>query len=299
MNRIRLLGAVSAGLSLIVVAVALAAPTRTAQLSTATPVFEWDGGPITGTGLVDVSTDDTLVKLAEPGDILIKLTKFADQGGMPDFDIYLYAADANGDPTGSAIGSAEETDNEQETLSVKKLKAGSYVIEVAAFLTVEGTFHGKATLVTSAGSGPTGPSGPSGPSGPTGPTGTVTPTPTATVGPGVDQTPDAAIAKAGKKGFSGTATDDKGVAKVQIAVQRKKGAKCTQLKKPGKFVKQAKCDAPSRYLTAKGTTKWSYKFKKGKRLKKGRYTVFARATDNAGQVQAGYTPANKRAFKVR
>jgi hypothetical protein len=65
----------------------------------------------------------------------------------------------------------------------------------------------------------------------------------------------------------------------------------------GKFVKQAKCDAPTTWLLAKGTTKWSYKLKK--KLKKGGYTVFARATDGAGQVQAGFTPANKRAFKVK
>ena len=36
-----------------------------------------------------------------------------------------------------------------------------------------------------------------------------------------------------------------------------------------------------------------------KKLKKGSYTVFAQAVDSAGQKQAGFSAANKRAFKVR
>jgi hypothetical protein len=55
--------------------------------------------------------------------------------------------------------------------------------------------------------------------------------------------------------------------------------------------------APTSFIAAKGTTKWSYKLRK--KLAKGSYTLFARATDSAGQAQAGFTPANKRAFKVR
>jgi hypothetical protein len=87
------------------------------------------------------------------------------------------------------------------------------------------------------------------------------------------------------------------VSRVEIALQLKKGKKCKQMKKSGRFAKQAKCDAPTSWLKAKGTTKWSFKLKK--KLKKGNYTVFARATDSAGQVQAGFTPANKRKFKVK
>jgi hypothetical protein len=132
------------------------------------------------------------------------------------------------------------------------------------------------------------------------PSTTPTGTPAAGTTPGAtDQTPDTKISKvsAKKRTFAGTATDDKGVRKVEVALQLTKGKKCTQMTKSGKFVKEAKCGAPSSWLAAKGTTTWSYKFKK--KLKKGSYTVLARATDSAGQVQAGFTPANMKAFKVK
>jgi hypothetical protein len=294
--RTRRLAVASAGLSLTIGAVALAAPDRSTDLGGSKTTYEWDGTASGGDAGVNSDVDDTQVKLSEGGTLAINLSKFTEATGLTgaDFDIRLYKADANGDPTGDALGEAITSDSEKESLTVKNLKAGAYVIEVNGYLTFQGTFHGKATFSGTGGgtatpgpSGPTGPSGPSGPSGPTGPVGTT------------DATPDATVKKPAKKPkkFAGTATDDKGVAKVQIALQSKKGKKCKQLKKSGKFAKLAKCDAPTSWLLAKGTTKWSFKLKR--KLKKGSYTVFARATDSAGQVQAGFTPANKRKFKVK
>jgi hypothetical protein len=287
----RRLAVASAALSLTTGAVALAAPDRTTELS-GTQTYEWDGGPLTGAP-IDLQCDHTGIKVKEVGNLLISLSNFQEPTGVAgaDFDIYLYKADAAGDPDGDPIGTADTSDTEKESLSVKNLKTGAYSIEVCAYQTVNGTFHGKAAFAGLSGgsgpSGPTGPSGPSGPSGPTGPAGTT------------DLTPDAKVKKPAKKPkkFSGTASDDKGVTKVEIALQSKKGAKCKQMVKSGKFVKEAKCEAPTKWLKAKGTTKWSYKLKK--KLAKGSYTVFARATDTAGQVQAGFTPANRRSFKVK
>ena len=285
----RALAAATACSFLTVAAVALAAPDRSAELTSAAPAFEWDGGPLSGAVLgVDAGTDNTQVNLPEGGSLTVKLTDFQDAPGAgADFDIRLYVADAAGDPEGEAIGEAIEASSDSETLSVKNLKPGSYVVVVNAFATVEGTFHGKATVSVPAGSGAT-----------------PAPSPTATATPpatpiAADQTPDAKLGKIARKprSFAGTASDDKGVKKVEIALQLKKGSSCTQLTRRGTFAKQAKCDAPTTWLAAKGTTKWSYKLRRA--LKKGSYTVFARATDSAGQVQAGFTPANKRSFKVR
>ncbi|HVL94906.1 MAG TPA: hypothetical protein VM266_03520 [Solirubrobacteraceae bacterium] len=291
----RTLGALTAVLFAGSAAVALAAPDRSTELTTANPTFEWDGGPLTGLILgVDDDRDDTLVKLPGGGNLAIKLTDFEDDGGEPDFDIRLYVADAEGDPQGEPLGEAITADTEQESLSVKGLSPGSYVIEVNAFLTFNGTFHGKVTA-----SGGSGAGGDGGTADPTPPGGEPTPAPGTPPTGGSDETPDAKIGKIARKpkSFSGTASDDKGVSKVEVAVQLKKGKKCRQMTRKGTFVKLAKCDAPTSWLAAKGTTKWSYKLRK--KLKKGSYTLFARATDSAGQQQAGFTSDNKKAFKVR
>jgi hypothetical protein len=268
MHRSRLLATTSAALSLTIGAVALAAPDRTAELSGATATYEWDGGPLSGTVLgLDTDRDDTLLKLKEGGNVAISLSNFSEPTGTgADFDIRVYKADAEGNADGEALGEGIEADTEKELLTVKNLKPGAYVVEVNAFATVNGTFHGKATYS----------------------------------GTGLaDLAPDARVNKPKRapKKFTGTASDDTLVTKVEIALQAKKGRRCKQLLRSGRFGKQAKCDAPTSWMAAKGTTAWSFKLKK--KLARGSYTLFARATDNAGQVQAGFTPANKRTFKVR
>jgi hypothetical protein len=87
------------------------------------------------------------------------------------------------------------------------------------------------------------------------------------------------------KSISGTAADNSAVTKVEIAVVKGKGSSCQSMTSSGKFTK-AKCSAP-KFLAAKGTTKWSYKLKK--KLKKGTYLVFVRATDDGGATQTSKT----------
>jgi DNA-binding beta-propeller fold protein YncE len=113
--------------------------------------------------------------------------------------------------------------------------------------------------------------------------------------------------------FTGTASDSDGeVTKVQIAVvqatggahvarvakatkhRRKPHPACRQLSSKGTLsasnAKKGKC-APTVWLTATGTTKWTYKLHK--RLPKGRYTIYARATDDAGLKESSFSAAGR------
>jgi hypothetical protein len=70
------------------------------------------------------------------------------------------------------------------------------------------------------------------------------------------------------------------VARVSVAIARAASKKkCRYLSSLKRFEKTRPCKKPF-FLTAKGTTNWSYRFK-GK-LAKGRYRVLVRATDAAG-----------------
>jgi hypothetical protein len=111
--------------------------------------------------------------------------------------------------------------------------------------------------------------------------------------------------------FRGTASDNDGVARVQIAVvgtaggahvAAKKRGRCLVLQ-PNGGLKSSRADSHNRctklrFLTAKGTTSWTFKLKK--RLPKGTYTIFARATDRTGKVETHFSKArgNRLAFKV-
>ncbi|MFT4049358.1 MAG: delta-60 repeat domain-containing protein [Solirubrobacterales bacterium] len=106
------------------------------------------------------------------------------------------------------------------------------------------------------------------------------------------------------KKFSGTAAGT-GVAKVQIALGRpdskllKKSKRCLFISSSkGKLKKykaiKKKCSAPAKWLTAKGTTSWSFKLT-GK-LKKGKYTLYVRALSASGVAQSKLT---RRSFSVK
>jgi uncharacterized delta-60 repeat protein len=97
------------------------------------------------------------------------------------------------------------------------------------------------------------------------------------------------------KKITGTAAGDN-LAKVQIALNLsdskllKKHKRCRFVTghkgktKKYKTTKKRKCGTPAKWLTANGTTSWSYKLT-GK-LKKGKYTLYVRALDTAGTAQA-------------
>jgi hypothetical protein len=258
-----------------VAAVAFAAPNRTGTLSAASTTYSWDGGPLSG-AVVLVEDDDTLLKLDAGGDLAVAIEGPGD--GLTDLDLYLYASDASG-TQGKELKSAA-TGSDSEKVSVTGLEPGYYLARTESFTALKAMYKGKATLT---------PSGPAAAPGPVAAT---------------DTPPDATIGKLAKsskasklKKFSGTAKDDKGVKKVEIALVKKQGAKCTQMTASGSFKALAKCAAPTSFLAAKGTTSWSYKLKKA--LKKGSYELFARATDNAGHKQQGFSPKSHKAFKVK
>jgi hypothetical protein len=109
------------------------------------------------------------------------------------------------------------------------------------------------------------------------------------------------------KSIHGTASDADGdLARVQIAVTATTGGaraaaakpRCLRLTASGRLKSSKavhKRCVPS-FLGAGGKSKWSFKLKK--RLPKGRYTVYSRATDAAGHVQNGFNSANRKIVKV-
>jgi hypothetical protein len=286
----RALAPATLSITLAAAAVAWAAPARTAELSETATVYEWDGGPVTGTPINDVSVDDTLIKLTAGGTVDVSFTDVPNPE-INDLDMDFYKADSAGEPSGDPLFEAAEAGND-DRISAKNLKPGDYLIRVYGFTSFEATFKGKATFKPAPGpvEPPANPEQP--PASPQQPPAAADATPVAKLGK---------VAKAVKakrlKGFSGTATDDKGVARVELALVRRQGSKCQQLVARGKWAALAKCDGPSSFLAAKGTSKWSFRL--SRKLKKGSYTVFAQAVDSAGQKQAGFSAANKRAFKVR
>jgi hypothetical protein len=109
----------------------------------------------------------------------------------------------------------------------------------------------------------------------------------------------------------GTASDaDNGVARVDVAVTRvtkgthaaraKAKPKCIRMRASGGFrsskPSKAKRCAPA-FIRAKGTTKWKLTLKK--RLPKGSYVVYSRATDKSGLAEKGFTRSNRRSLKVK
>lgn len=288
-------------------AVAWAAPDRETAMSASVSSYKWDGGPVTGSPFASVDDDDTLIALDAPGTLKVVFSE-ADDSAV-DIDLYIFKSDAAGKPVGDAIVSSEEGGSD-EMAQAKISAPGKFLVRAQGFAAAEGFYKGAATFTSSAAAAPaptgTGTGGASG--GTTGGSGGTTPqqgTPISQApAPAANAAPEAKIGKLAKaakvkklKGFSGTASDDKGVAKVQIALVLKKGKKCTQLKSNGKFAKLKKCAAPTSFVSAKGTATWSYKLKR--KLAKGSYTLFARATDNVGQKQLGFTAGNKKTFKVK
>jgi hypothetical protein len=137
---------------------------------------------------------------------------------------------------------------------------------------------------------------------------TIEVTPAVVVTPGSDAAPHSRIVaparsvKARKlKGFRGTASDDRGVARVGIALVRVKPG-CRTLGSGGRFATRKlsgkKCVLAG-FLKAKGTGKWTFKLRH--RLPRGRYVLYSRATDSAGHSEAAFTLAagNRAAFRVR
>lgn len=284
-------------LALPLTALALAAPSAAhaqadREITAGTgPTFTFEGAAQFGTNVTTelgppecvappLTCDTTLIKLEQPG----LYTFTTDVPDTSDIDTVLYESDASG-AKGKLLKEGTGFIGDDETFAYDAepgyvLFVGAYYFSLGAGFTVNGTFEPATPAAPSEGTG----------------------TPAA---PAANRTPEAAIAKLAKaarrtslKSFGGTASDADGkVAAVEIGlVQRGSGGKCKQLRSSGNFGQTGKC-TPSTFLKAKGTSKWSFKLRK--RLPKGKYVLYARAIDDKGAVQGGFSPASKKSFTVR
>jgi hypothetical protein len=76
------------------------------------------------------------------------------------------------------------------------------------------------------------------------------------------------------------------VARVNVSVARKSGSHCRFLGRNHRLGKATSCARPH-YLSARGTTSWSFRLPR--RLAKGSYRVATRAIDSAGNVGSSST----------
>jgi CSLREA domain-containing protein len=98
----------------------------------------------------------------------------------------------------------------------------------------------------------------------------------------------------------GTASDDRGVAMVEVAIVRRvRGGRCRELLEQGVFSGRRRCRVPRAraFFAADGKRRW--KFRLERKLKRGRYVVYARATDNRNQKQRRFGRRSRRNFRVR
>lgn len=271
MTRIAALLTVACCLALATVAFAEA--DRQVAFDETTTKLEWSGtgsgaglpGPVafqpTACDEPGHDCDYTLVHAKVPGTLLVTLTP---EAGV-DVDLFVIRSDSKGSDNDDQLASSTSILDAPEEVSVK-LKPGFFLIRADFYTAASGSFDAVATFKPEVAEVPA--PGPGVP------------------GPAVNAPPQSKVVKASKTGFSGTASDDAGVAKVEVGVLMKAGSKCKQLTRSGAFKPVAKCGQPTVFLPAKGTTKWSLKLRKA--LKKGSYAVFSRATDSAGAVQSGF-----------
>jgi hypothetical protein len=275
-----------------VAAIALAEPANKVKLGGGTYSAKWEG---TGSGSLATQDAmdaagcqpglhecyDTLIEVTEPGTLGVKTSNSEDpacKSTACDTDLQIFQSDASGEPKKELQESAAATPTSEEAVSVRVTTPGFYLARIDYAICASCTVPAEATLK---------------------PTGVVTPPGTGVPG---DAVPAVTAKKPGSKKvktFSGTASDDKGIAKVHVGIiQLGKKGKCKDVKANGKLkAHKGQCTQPGAWIAAKGTTAWSLKLKKP--LKKGKYVLFARATDTAGQTQGGYGPANRKAFKVK
>jgi hypothetical protein len=87
------------------------------------------------------------------------------------------------------------------------------------------------------------------------------------------------------------------VKRVEVAIARRAGKRCSFLGTNGRFGKATKCSAPRGFRAVHGTKAWRYS--KKVRLRRGRYIAYSRATDPAGNVEYKAHTGNRARFNVR
>jgi hypothetical protein len=243
-----------------------AAADRQGAVSADSPTYEWSGGPLFG-AIVAGPVEDTLIDVQSAGTLTVTTTGTASDDPLADIDIYLYAADESGAPVGDPIASSAQGGSDEE-LSAPIAEPGAFVVEALAFTGTAASYKATATLASDA------------------PPPVTDPLPTAKL-----RAPKAKVKSKKLKVINGTAADNKKVARVEVAVVRLQGASCLALTAKGAFRAARSC-TPTTFLKAQGKKAWRYKLKTP--LPKGRYVIYARAVDSAGQV----SKVAKRALKV-
>ena len=169
----------------------LAVPALAADgtLSSSAPTYAWDGGPANGMGQEALpatpgagfanarcspiySCDNEHLELKEQGTLTIDIKAGE---GSNDLDVRLYPSDASGAAPGGPVPGqdppqpiAEDIRTEKDAkITVKNLKPGFYVAQVAFFNATEGVYKGTATLTTAAAApAPAAPATPAAPAAP-------------------------------------------------------------------------------------------------------------------------------------
>lgn len=301
MTRRRLIAALAALVALAAASPAVGAPDRSGSVAAGGATFKWEGGPITGflltSDLGDAfecgdpgkDCDDTLINFSA-GSANVTIAPTSD--GSVDLDLYVYKSNAQGEAGQFVKSSAGGTSDELVTFPAQ---AGPYLVRVVAATATDGTYHGEAKLTAAAakalpgevdyGVDPADPNADKGGGGANTLANDKPPTTTVRA-PRFSQS----------RVLSGTARDSDGkVAYVDVALVRLFSKSCKALTAAGTWRTLRKCSAPP-FLRARGTTKWHYTMRR--RLAKGRYVVFARATDNLGRREGGFGPKNRIRFRI-
>lgn len=275
-------GAAAALLALLLAAApAAAAPDRAATLDAATPAFAWDGTPGASAilfsdlavaapcGTPGHACDDTLITIGAPGKLTVAVDG-TDDPATVDIDLYLFASDPSGAAGKPITSSASGDPKETITTSVEP---GQYLVRTDYAASAGGGYKGKATLAASdpATAPAPAPSAPVAPAAPAAPA----------ARPTVAIRPIGSVIARKPKVLRGTARATAAgtrIAKVQVGLIRRTSRGCTTLGVRRRFVK-AVCDGPV-VLPARRTTAWSFTLPRP--LPRGRYELFAIATDTAG-----------------
>ena len=269
------------------------APAARAQetLTASSPTAEWSGTILLG--LVATSYQDHEIKLGESGTLEAEYVSTGP--GALEVAIHIVIPDPNDSFNDQVIASAS---GPLPKVSVSGLAAGTYVVRTQGSMNAPTQFRAKATLLP----GPATRQPPQGPGGgqtqpPPPPQATPTPSPTPEAPPPPedlsDTAPTAKVRTAGATSLAGTAADDKGVTRVDVAVVRtSKQRTCFQMRPNFTFARLRDCGTPTSFVTARGTTKWSLRLRR--KLARGRYVLFVRPLDTANA-----TSITRRAFTVR
>lgn len=136
-------------LTLALSAPAAAAPVAEGTVSTASPSFAWEGGPLSGANLVGEpcgtthTCEDILIHAGDTGELDIAW-KASDPSGNGWLNFSVYRSDAEGNPEGESVADGGAFANEGALLA--NVEPGDYVVQVGALMGTATTYEATATL---------------------------------------------------------------------------------------------------------------------------------------------------------